>query len=331
MVNIGVVGCGLIAKLHVSKLKELGVRIAGYYDIDPCRAKNFSDLYGGEVFLDLISLFEKGKPDAVYILTPPSEHIHGVAKACKYKTPIFLEKPIAHNLEDAKEIMNRVKESGIAVQVGFNWRFAGGVRLLKETIGVGEIRFFNGVWHGWAPSMPEWWLKDDVHGGLTNEMASHVYDLVRYLCGEVKSVKAAVQGRVEKKAGATSEDTSVCLFELDNDAFGSISFTCGARLSKTLGFADYIQFWNHQNIACTLVADGKTYQLIGNSIAVINDGSLRTEYQEFVDSYKLESKAFLKLLNDGVSVVSIDEAYRTLKFVLAVKESIKYGSERRIL
>ena len=105
---MGIVGCGSIAKFHASKLKALGVEQLAYYDKDNVKSEVFSEIYGGKKYNNIDSLLQD--VDAVYICSPPSSHFEAVKSACDYKRPIFLEKPVAHNLEAGIKISEVVKE-----------------------------------------------------------------------------------------------------------------------------------------------------------------------------------------------------------------------------
>ncbi|MCY9665781.1 inositol 2-dehydrogenase [Paenibacillus alginolyticus] len=129
--------------------------------------------------------------DAVIISTPTDTHAQYVKMAAQFGKHIFVEKPIAKSVEDARELVRLVEESGITCQVGFMRRFDPAYAEAKKRIDAGDIGkpiYFKGVSRDPA-SPPESYIKHS--GGIFLDLAVHDFDIARYLMGsEVRSVRS---------------------------------------------------------------------------------------------------------------------------------------------
>ena len=93
MVKIGFVGCGGIAQEHLKHLRTINdVKIVGVCDAIAARAKAFAAEAGTEVYADPISLYDKGKPDAVCVAVPPFAHGAIEEEAAARGIHLFVEK-----------------------------------------------------------------------------------------------------------------------------------------------------------------------------------------------------------------------------------------------
>lgn len=122
MIRIGVLGAGHLGKIHIKLLKEIPeFELVGFYDPDADTSAKVSDSLGVPFFTDMQELIDA--VDAVDIVTPTLSHIDCARKALKKSRHIFIEKPLAHTVEEAKEMISLVKEANVKAQVGHVERF----------------------------------------------------------------------------------------------------------------------------------------------------------------------------------------------------------------
>lgn len=122
MLKIGVFGAGHLGKFHLNNWKEIpGVKLVGFYDPDDATAKEVSATYGLKRFTDEDQLIDAS--DAVDIVTPTQFHFAICEKAVKKSKHVFVEKPMAHSMDEARTLVKLVKESKIKFQVGHVERF----------------------------------------------------------------------------------------------------------------------------------------------------------------------------------------------------------------
>lgn len=122
MLKVGVFGTGHLGKFHLNNWKEIeGVELVGFYDPNDEIAKGVLEQYGLTRFDDEESLLDAC--DAVDIVTPTQYHFALCEKAIKKGRHVFVEKPMANTIEEAKELVKLVQESKVKFQVGHVERF----------------------------------------------------------------------------------------------------------------------------------------------------------------------------------------------------------------
>ncbi|MBB1286610.1 Gfo/Idh/MocA family oxidoreductase [Flavisolibacter sp. BT320] len=148
MLKIGVFGTGHLGKFHLNNWKELpDVELVGFYDPDDAIAKEVEEKYSLTRFLSEDSLIEAC--DAIDVVTPTQYHFALCEKAIKKGKHVFVEKPMANSIEEAKELVKLVQESKIKFQVGHVERYnpaflaAQTLRLTPMFIEVHRLAQFN--------------------------------------------------------------------------------------------------------------------------------------------------------------------------------------------
>jgi predicted dehydrogenase len=127
MLRVGVVGVGHLGRFHTRVYSELGAcELVGVHDSDAARAAEIAGEYGTTAIADLGELLEG--VDAVSIATPTVSH-HEVATRClEAGAHVFIEKPIAKTVDEARGIVDLARERDLVVQVGHIERFNPAVR-----------------------------------------------------------------------------------------------------------------------------------------------------------------------------------------------------------
>ncbi|MBL7741176.1 MAG: Gfo/Idh/MocA family oxidoreductase [Chitinophagaceae bacterium] len=122
MLKIGVFGVGHLGKFHLNNWKEIpGVELVGFYDPSDDIAKEVSDKYQLARFLDPDALMDAC--DAIDVVAPTNYHFQWCEKAIKKGKHVFVEKPLANTMEEARQLVKLAEESGIKFQVGHVERF----------------------------------------------------------------------------------------------------------------------------------------------------------------------------------------------------------------
>jgi predicted dehydrogenase len=122
MLKLGVFGTGHLGKFHLNNWKEIAdVQLVGFFDPDDAIAAEVATQYGLRRFDNEDELIQAC--DAVDIVTPTQYHFNLCQKAIRAGKHVFVEKPMAHTMEEARTIVSLVKESNIKFQVGHVERF----------------------------------------------------------------------------------------------------------------------------------------------------------------------------------------------------------------
>ena len=122
MLKVGVFGVGHLGKFHLNNWKEIdGIEIKGFYDPSDVNAAEVISNYEVKRFNDPDDLIDVC--DIIDIVTPTISHYELCKKAVLKSKHVFVEKPLAHSISEAKEIVKLVKEANIKFQVGHVERF----------------------------------------------------------------------------------------------------------------------------------------------------------------------------------------------------------------
>src|SRR5262245_37706657 len=120
--KVGIVGGGQIATVHIPyALAYPGAEIVGLTDTDEGRARSTAARFGirntqrshGE-------LLERHRPDVVHIVTPPQTHAALSIQAMEAGAHVFVEKPMAVNLEEAEAMDAAARRHGVKLCVDHN-------------------------------------------------------------------------------------------------------------------------------------------------------------------------------------------------------------------
>src|ERR1700730_13929054 len=122
MLKVGVFGVGHLGKFHLNNWKEIkGVELVGFYDPNDTAAQEVSEKYQLVRFLNADQLMDAC--DLVDIIAPTHLHFSLCEMAIRKGKHVFVEKPLANSMTEARELVKLVKESNVKLQVGHVERF----------------------------------------------------------------------------------------------------------------------------------------------------------------------------------------------------------------
>lgn len=204
-IGIGVVGLGRLGYVHAYNVSHSrGGRLVAVCDLDKNLGEETSRELGCLYYSDIRYMLERDDIDAVCVVTPTANHVEPVTAVAEAGKPLFLEKPLASNIEDNRKIASIIRKSGIKCQVGFNRRFdpanADAKKLIKSGA-IGKPVFFNAFSRDPFPP-PPWACDPAKGGGLFIDMLLHDFDLARFfLEDEVSKVYASEANLVVDSKG----------------------------------------------------------------------------------------------------------------------------------
>lgn len=131
MLKVGVFGVGHLGKFHLNNWKEIEeIKLVGFYDPSDLNANEVKKEYGLKRFKDPDELIEAC--DIADIVAPTIAHYELCKKAILKSKHVFVEKPLANTMKEAKEIISLAKEANIKFQVGHVERFNPALLAAKE-------------------------------------------------------------------------------------------------------------------------------------------------------------------------------------------------------
>ncbi len=183
--RIGVLGVGHFGRFHALKLAARGC-LAGVHDADPARAAAI----GAETGVPAMPAEALIAASDALVVTVPTAHHHAqgmqVLAAGRH---LFMEKPIAASLAQARELVATAAASGLVLQVGHIERYSAAIRALRTALAGQEAMAMEAV--RVAPFRPR-----SLDVSVVLDLMIHDLDLVLTLAGaplaDVRAVGAAV-------------------------------------------------------------------------------------------------------------------------------------------
>ena len=131
MLKIGIFGIGHLGKFHLNNWLEIeGAIVIGFYDPNDEHAKQITEKYGLKRFDDASLLMDQC--DAVDIVAPTIYHYELCELALRKSKHVFVEKPLANTMDEARALVKLAKENNLKFQVGHVERFNPAFTALKD-------------------------------------------------------------------------------------------------------------------------------------------------------------------------------------------------------
>jgi len=181
-INMGFIGAGSFAQSYlIPNVKELG-SMNTVVTLNGMDAKNVAQKFGiGNASTDPAAIIDNEDINTVFIATQHDTHAKYTMDCLKSKKAVFVEKPLAMDMDELQEVMKVYHEAEApAVMVGFNRRFADISVQAKEAFNnVGEPLVMNfRVNGGFIPK--DHWSQTKAGGGRIVGEICHFIDLMQF-------------------------------------------------------------------------------------------------------------------------------------------------------
>jgi len=193
--NVALIGAGGFARgMHLPNLKRLSNLYNTYAIVEKIgsNAKAIAEQYGASyTTTDFREALKDKDVDMVIITTRHNLHAQLAIEAAKAGKAVFVEKPMALNEEELKELVLVLEETRVPYMVGFNRRFSPYARKIKEMIKnrINPMIINYRMNAGFIPK--EHWVHTEEGGGRNRGEACHIYDLFNFFTeSEVESIAA---------------------------------------------------------------------------------------------------------------------------------------------
>ncbi len=324
--RIGIIGAGRIGKLHannlVSRVKD--AELVAISDVYEPAAKDLAEKLGvANYYPDYHKILEDPTIDAVFICSSTDTHSPISIEAAQAGKHIFCEKPIDHDLDKIKKVLDEVKKAGVKYQVGFNRRFDRNFSHVHDVVkngGIGDVQIVK-VTSRDPEAPPLSYVK--VSGGIFVDMTIHDFDMVRYLSGsevtEVSAFGACLVNPEIAKAGDV--DTCIITLRFANGALGVIDNSRQA----VYGYDQRIEVFGSKGC---ITADNETPN---NTTYYTADGVMKEKplwffLERYNDAFIAEENAFVEAcLNNTDTAVGAFDGLQPVLIAIAAKESCEKG------
>jgi len=315
-VKAAFIGAGGIAGYHLGHLEKIDdVQIVGFADAVPEKAGARAKQYKAKAYKDYRRMLDATKPDAVYVCTPPFAHgeyeLEAVARGCH----IYVEKPIAICMDTALAIRDAIKKAKVVSGVGYQDRYQDIIATLKKLLRKRTTATAMGYWMGGMPGVA-WWRVKAESGGQHAEQTTHIFDMMRYLFGEVKTVYAAAStGLMTDVPNYDVEDLSAATLVFKSGMVGTVYSACCLKGHSKVGI----------DIMCT---DARIEYIERKSVTVIEPNH-REEFTNAADFGQASDEAFIEAVRTQGKKNKVKSSYadacKSLAISLAVDKSLATG------
>jgi len=318
-VKLGVLGCGIAAKdLHWPALKQLKEK---FEIIKVCnhteeKAKEFAEMVGNVPYVtDYKQILSDPEVEAVTILLPIHLNYQVTKEALEAGKHVMVEKPIAANMKESKEMLDFEKKYKTVMVVAENFRYDPLYIRIKELLDSGSIgKPYSAFWDCFSLletsnkyAKTQWRIKHQYPGGFITDGGVHNMAVFRDLFGEIHSGKAITQsinpelGEIDSMSFLFNTSNNVsCVF---NYYFSSVGYN--ERMLKILG-TEGTMFIKDKNITI------KKKNSPDHIETIQSEGGYKEEYEDFYDAIRNGRKVKCTFL----------EAYKDLKALIDAFDSI---------
>lgn len=328
MKKAAVIGLGDISIIHLMAIQDNPeITLAAVCDID--EEKRSAAPEGVPFYTDYKEMIEKEKPDVVHVCLPHYLHVPVSKEAALMGVHVFSEKPMALNTEQAMEFVEFEKEHpevhlGICLQNRFNES----VEMLKKIIDGGEYGNVLGAkglvpwfrpkaYYDVKPWRGKW---ETAGGGCMINQSVHTLDLLYFLCGDIKELKASVSQILDY--GIEVEDTVAANLTFENGARGLFMATNANYRNESVQISVQMEKGEF------LIMDNTLYHILpdGTKEKLEEDAKLAGPKFYYGASHgKLIGQFYKAIEEDSQNYLHVKDALMSIRLIDAIHKSGRTG------
>ena len=248
--------------------------------------------------------------DLVMITTRHNLHADMVIKALDKGKHVFVEKPLAINIEELVAIEDSYQKSKGTLMIGFNRRFSPHVQKIKSLVGDSPMNIIATMNAGAIPL--EVWVHDmEVGGGRIIGEACHYLDLMVFLTGS--KIKAVCMNALGENPAENTDNASI-LVKMENGSTGVVNYFANGSKSYA---KERLEVFSQEK---TLIMDNfiKT-----SGYGTKGFSKLKTKLDK---GHKAQFGSILEKIKEGnVALIPYEELINVTKASFAATQSLKDG------
>ena len=329
--RVGIIGTGAIAEKHAQAYQKIGYEITVCTNQTPAKGKKFAGATGAEFVASFEEVCRHPQVDYVDVCTLPNFRLPVVELCAKTRKHVLIEKPIATNLQAAREMIQLARKAGIQLGVVSQRRFDDSIQFLKKSITEGRlgkileadayVKWYRSTEYYSRPVKGSW--AGEGGGALINQ-GIHQLDILLYLIGPVDRVSGYWQ--LGALHAIESEDIVNALLRYSSGATGVIQ----ASTAIWPGYTERIEIHGTKGTAI-LTGDDRmtTWDIQGEgvgSVPIAGDQSSASSDPMAITTQNMERQFmdFGEACKAGrAPLISGMDGYRALQAATSIYESCK--------
>jgi UDP-N-acetyl-2-amino-2-deoxyglucuronate dehydrogenase len=335
--RFAIAGAGTAARYHAQAIAATeGARLVAVSRAAASRRDDAAREFGVPCEASFEALVARDDVDAVCICSPSGPHGPQAAAAARAGKHVLVEKPMALTLAEADAAIDAARAAGVTLGVALQRRTEPAYRALQAAIADGAlgrtvlatvtVPYLRTPEYYAATPWRATWATDG--GGVLINQAIHLADLLLWMCGDVREVRATAATVVR---AIEAEDTLTASLQFANGALGSIVATTGAAP----GFPHRLEVYGDRGgvqIEADAVVrwDADPARRPTETAAPTGAGSGASATGLAPDGHRRLVADFVDAVRTGREpLVSGREGRRSLALVLAVYEAARTGRPAR--
>jgi predicted dehydrogenase len=322
--SFAIIGCGNIGKRHAEQIQAVGKLIA-VCDIIKSKAEELGKKYNASAFSSIEELFTVAKNiDVVCVCTPNGLHALHSIMSLRAGYHVLCEKPMAIKSSDCKAMIEEAEKAGkrlfVVKQNRFNPPVVAVKKLLEEKK-LGKIYSvqLNCFWNRDARYYENSWKgTKDLDGGTLFTQFSHFIDLLYWMVGDVKQVKAFTKNFAHNNI-IGFEDTGVVILEFQNGVIGAINYTVNSFKKNMEGSLTIFGENGTVKIGGQYLNELEYQQIKDHVISGLPAGNKANEYGFYQGSMSNHDKVYQNLVdvinNNAPMAASSHDGLKTVEII----------------
>ncbi len=343
--RVGVIGCGGIAQgCHWPNWKELAdegrVELIGACDNVKERAQKAADEFGVKrAFNSYSSMLKAEEFDIVDVCTQNRLHKPITVAALKAGAHVIVEKPMAMNVRECKEMIAAAKAGKRKLMVAQHMRFEAANERFKEVAAsgaLGQVYHANTHWirRRGIPAWGRFHIKKESCGGPLIDLGVHVMDLAVWLMGSPKPVAASGKtwcmfgDRDDLVNGSWGRGYPASEYDVEDYAAAFVRFEDNITMSMEVSWAANIGQERH---GFYILGDKSGIGTYPQGVYGYRQGALTTTNFDWLpkqEGHRMEIRHFTECVEKNLPVrVQPEESLNIQKIIDAIYESSKRNRE----
>jgi len=341
-IRFGIIGCGAVSQAHIEAIKSIPeAELVAVADVVEEKAVQTAARWGCKAYGDYNEMLATADIQVVNICTGSGVHMEPAVAAAKAGKHVIVEKPLEVTLERADAIIRACRENGVKLACIFQSRFTDCARFLYDAIQqdkFGRLVAANAFvpWYrdqhyydasGWRGT----WRFDG--GGALMNQGIHSVDMIQWLMGPVKAVKAYTGCLAHERLEV--EDLAAAVLQFAGGALGVIQ--CATSFYP--GYPKRLEIYGA--LGSSIAVDDRVTELNGDRFTESEKEELfrkmadKEAARNFRDPMAFSFEGHKKQIEDLIRAIKEDrrpfvdgeEARKSIEIIMAIYKSAAEGGE----
>ena len=323
--KVGIIGAGRIGRVHITsistRVKDAQIKTVADPFLNDETAEWAKSMGVEHTTKDYMEIINDPEIDAVLICSSTDTHSPISLEAIKAGKHVFCEKPIDHDVDKIKEVIEALEGTNLKYQVGFNRRFDHNFEAVQRAVAAGKVG---------KPEIIKITSRDPeppsidyvkVSGGMFLDMTIHDFDMVRFLAG-CDATEVYVQGAnlVDPAIGEAGDvDTAVITLQMEN---GAIAVIDNCR-KAVYGYDQRAEVFGSEGMVA-VSNDSQSSAVVSNAEGVTGEKPMFFFLERYMEAYGKEISDFIDaIVNDKETPLNVIDGLKPVLMGLAAQKSLE--------